>query len=185
MALTRRASTRGRGTAGAAAVAAPAARRVLLSEVPPQEHASAFLGLGVVGDGPKPALTLITKGLEFRHEIAGAGPESVERYHNDDATLLIALDDAGLLKVRQQRLANPHGHASRVRERCGRRSSMLGRPSGECRLKPLQVPHARTAQSLKPLLDVEVGRVEQEDALRRLPVASGAPDLLNGPRRSI
>jgi hypothetical protein len=37
----------------------------------------------------------------------------------------------------------------------------------------------RTTQSLKPLLDVELGRVEQEDAVRWSPVASGAADFLN------
>jgi hypothetical protein len=77
------------------------ARRLVLSEVPPEEHASAFLGLGVVGDGRKPALPLVTKCLELRHEIAGASSEDLERYHNDDAVLLIALDEAGPLKIRQ------------------------------------------------------------------------------------
>jgi hypothetical protein len=38
---------------------------------------------------------------------------------------------------------------------------------------------ARTTQGLKPLLSIEVGPVEQKDAVRRPPVASGAPDLLN------
>ncbi len=92
MARSRRAGTRSRGTDGAAAVASPAARRVLLSEVPLEEHASAFVGLGVIGDGPKPALILVTKCLELRHEIAGVSSEDLRRYHDDDAALLIALD---------------------------------------------------------------------------------------------
>ncbi len=98
---------RSRGTDGAAAVAGPAARRLLLSEVPPEKHASAFVGPGVIGDGPKPALALVTKCLELRHEIAGTGSEDLERYHNDDAAFVIALDEAGLLKIREQHLANP------------------------------------------------------------------------------
>jgi hypothetical protein len=43
---------------------------MLLSKVPAEEHAPAFLGLGVVGDQAKTPLTLIMKGLELRHEIA-------------------------------------------------------------------------------------------------------------------
>jgi hypothetical protein len=74
---------------------------VLLPEVPPEEDASAVPGLGVVGHGPKAALTLVTKGLELRHKVAGAGSEHVEGNCNDDATLLIALDEASLLKIGQ------------------------------------------------------------------------------------
>jgi len=80
MALPRWSGTRSRGSDGAAAIAVPAARRVLLSEVPPEEDASAFLGLGVIGDGPKPALTLVTKCLELRHEIAGASSEDLSHF---------------------------------------------------------------------------------------------------------
>jgi hypothetical protein len=179
MALPRRFGTRSRGAHGAAAVAGPAARRVLFSEVPPEEHASAFLRLRVIGHDPKPALTLVTKRLELRHEIAGARSEGLNRYHDGDVALLIALDEAGLLEVRQQYLADASRHAGRVRKRGCSRCSLLGRPSSERALKPRQVPDGRTAQSLKPLLDVEVSRIEQEDAVRWPPVAPGAPDLLN------
>src|SRR6266478_3431360 len=41
------------------------------------------------------------------------------------------------------------------------------------------MPNAWTTERLKVLLDFEVGRVEQEDAVGGVPVASGAPDLLN------
>ena len=41
------------------------------------------------------------------------------------------------------------------------------------------MPNAWTTERLKVLLDFEVGGVEQEDAVGRVPVASGAPDLLN------
>ena len=58
---------------------------------------------------------------------------------------------------------------------------MLGRPGGECVSEPLQVPHARTAQSLKPLLDRKVALVEEEDAAGRVAVAAGAPHLLEVP----
>jgi len=88
---------------------------------PPQEHASAFLGLGVIGDGPKPALTLVTKCLELRHEIAGASLEGLKRHSDGDAALLIAHDQAALLKIGQQRFANPYRYAGRVRERGGRK----------------------------------------------------------------
>ena len=45
--------------------------------------------------------------------------------------------------------------------------------------KPLQMPNAWTTERLKVLLDFKVGGIEQEDAVGRVPVASGAPDLLN------
>jgi hypothetical protein len=101
MVLPRQARRRRQGTIGAAAIAVAAARRVLLSEVPSEEHAAAFLGLGVIGDGAKPTLALVTKCLEFRHDIAGAGSEGLQRHRDFDAVLLIALDQAGLLKIRQ------------------------------------------------------------------------------------
>jgi hypothetical protein len=73
---------------------------MLLSEVPPEEHASAFLGLGVIRDGPEPPLILATKSHELRDEITGASLEGLERRRDNDAALLIALDEAGLLNVR-------------------------------------------------------------------------------------
>src|SRR5256885_1111125 len=41
------------------------------------------------------------------------------------------------------------------------------------------MPNAWATERLKVLLDFEVGGVEQEDAVGGVPVASGAPDLLN------
>src|SRR5215467_12465635 len=110
MLLLRRACGRSRNTVGAAAIAGSAARGMFLSEIPPEAHASAFLGLGVIGDGAKPALPLMTKGLELRHQIVAAGLEDLGRCPDADATLRIALNEAGLLKVRQQHIANPHGY---------------------------------------------------------------------------
>jgi len=160
MALPGRAGTRGRGKAGAAAVAGPAGRRVLLSEVPPKKHASAPLGLGVIGDGRESARAGVTECLELRHEIAGASSEGLERYREDDAALLIVLDEAGLLKIREQCIANPYRYAGRERERGGRGGSVLARPSGERALDPSKVPDIWTTQGLEPFLDLEVGRVE-------------------------
>ena len=103
------------GTVGAAAVTDAATWRMVLSEVSPQEDAAAFRRLGVGGDEPEPALALETKGLELRHEIAGTTLEGIERHRDDDATLFIALDEAGLLEIGQQRLADPCRDTSRVR----------------------------------------------------------------------
>src|SRR3974377_2276605 len=72
MSLWRPASMHSGGIDGAAAVAGPAAGRLLLSEISPEEHASAFFGLGVISDGPKPLLALVTKSLELRDEIPGS-----------------------------------------------------------------------------------------------------------------
>src|SRR5215467_9697039 len=149
---------------------------MLLPEIPPEVDASAFLGLGVVGDGAQPALTLVAKCLELDDEIAGANCESLKAYRNDNAVLRIALNQAGLLEIQQQHLANPCGYAGRVGEGGSGGGAVLTRPSGQRALEPLKVPHCGAAEGLKPLLDVKVGRVEQEDAVRGMPVASGAPD---------
>lgn len=133
------------GIDGAAAVAGPAAGRLLLSEISPEEHASAFFGLGVISDGPKPLLALVTKSLELRDEIPGSSPKGLKGYRDADAAVLIALDETGLLKIRQQCFANPRRHAGRVRERGSSRGSMLGCPSSERSLEPHQVPNGRTA----------------------------------------
>lgn len=99
MSLPRQADWRSRSTDSAAAVAGPATRRVLLSEISPEEDASAFLGLGVISDGPKPVLALVSSSLELREEIAGASPKSLKRNRNIDTALRIALDEACLLQV--------------------------------------------------------------------------------------
>jgi len=105
IALRRQAARCGRCSDGAAAVTGSATRRLLFSEVPPEEHASAFLGLSIIGDGPDPALALVTKCLELCDEITGASLEDLGRRHNDAP--LIALYETGLLKIRQQHLGNP------------------------------------------------------------------------------
>lgn len=74
MDLPRRAGPRSRGTA---AVAGPAAPRPLLSE--PEEHASAFLGLGVIDDGPKPALSWSAmRAISARRQSSDARKSSLE-----------------------------------------------------------------------------------------------------------
>src|SRR5581483_4432245 len=174
-----RASMPLRSTVGTAAVARPATRRIVLSEVSPQEHASAFRGLGVVGHEPKTPLALVAKCLELRHEIADAGCEALRRDDDGDAAAVISLDEPRLLEVRQQHLADARRHACREGERVSGRGALLGRPGDQRVLEPLQMPDAGAAQSLKPLLDLHIGRVEQQYAVRRVAVAAGAPDLLH------
>ena len=85
---------------------------MVLSKVAPEEHAPAFLRLRVVGKQSKTPFALIAKGLELRHQVAHAGFEAVGRHRDIDAAFLVPLDERGLLKIRQQYLANPCGHAS-------------------------------------------------------------------------
>lgn len=150
-ALPRQAGAYGRSTDRAAAVAGPAAGRVLFTEILAEEYASTFLGLSVMGNRSESLLALVTESLELRDEFAGACSKAIERHGDVDAVLLIALDEAGLLKIRQQCLANPRRYAGRIRERCGGGGSMLVRPGRKCGLESHQVPDGRTAQSLKPL----------------------------------
>jgi hypothetical protein len=84
---------------------------MILAEISPEKDASAFLGLGVIGNGSQPALTLVAECLELRHEVAGAVAKALKRYRDADAALLIALDEAGLFEIRQQHLANPCRYA--------------------------------------------------------------------------
>ena len=166
-------------TINSTAVAGSTTWRVVLSKVAPKEHAATLLGPAVIGKQSKPAFALIAKDLELRHQVAHAGFEAVGRHRDIDAVFLVPLGEARLLKIGDQHLTNPWGHASRVGEGLGRRGAFLARPSGECKFQALQVPNAGTAERLKVLLDCEVGGVEQEDAVGGAPIASGAPDLLN------
>jgi len=92
---------------------------MLLSKVPADEHAPAFLGLGVVGDQANTPLTLITKVLELRHEIADAHSKGLGRDNDGNATVLTPLNEARLLEIRQQHFANPRRHSSRGRGQSG------------------------------------------------------------------
>ena len=74
---------------------------MLLAEIPAEKHASTFLRPGVIGDGAEPALGLVSKRLELRHEIADTGAEAFECHRDADAAVLDALDEAGLFEVRQ------------------------------------------------------------------------------------
>jgi hypothetical protein len=152
---------------------------MLLSKVPAEEHASAFLGLGVVGKEPEPALTLVSKGLELRHEIPDACRESLRRDDDGDAAVLIPLNEARLLKIGHQHLTDPSRYSRGVGKGLRRRGASLARPSGKRVFQTLQMPNAWTTERLKVFLDFEVRGVEQEDAVGGVPVASGAPDLLN------
>src|SRR5262245_5420859 len=144
-ALPWRTVVRNRCTLDAAAVARAATRRMMLSEVSPQERASAFLGLGIVGNEPEPALTLVTEGLELRHEIANASCKAHPRDDDSDAAVLIPRNEPRLLEIRQQHLTNARWHARRVGERVCGWGALFARPSGERVLEPLQMPDARTA----------------------------------------
>jgi hypothetical protein len=66
----------GHNAVGATAVARPAARWIILPEIPPDEYAAAFLGVGIVGNQAKTPFALVAEDLEFRHRIADAGLET-------------------------------------------------------------------------------------------------------------
>jgi hypothetical protein len=152
---------------------------VVLAKVAPEEHAAAFLRLRVVGKQLKTPFALIAKDLELRDEIAHAVFEVLGRYYDVDAALLILPNEARLLKVGHQHLTNPSRYSRRVGKGLSSRGALLARPSRERVLQALQMPNAWTTERLKVFLDFKVGGVEQEDAVGELPIASGAPDLLN------
>src|SRR5262245_58566251 len=105
---------RNRGAVAATAVARAATRRIMLSEVSPQEDAPALLGPGVVGDETEPALTLETKGLELPHKIANAGCKVLRRDADGDGAGRIPLNKPCLLKIRQQDIARSEEHTSEL-----------------------------------------------------------------------
>src|SRR5262249_18306986 len=150
-----------------------------LSEVAPDEHASAFPGLSVVGKQPQAPLALVAEGLEPRHEIAHAGPEAFRRHDNCDAAVLVPFNLPRFLKIRQQRLADPGRYACGIGERLGGRGAFLVRPGSKGAFELLQMPNARAALRLEVLVDFKVSGVEQENAMRRATVASSATNLLN------
>src|SRR5262249_36397221 len=106
VALPQRAGTRSRGTDGTATVAGPATRRLLLSEVPPEEQAWAFLGLGVVSDGPQPALTLVMKCLELRHEIGAPARKNSRLESGERALPQGGLDNDATLAISRTRVSD-------------------------------------------------------------------------------
>ena len=169
----------GHNAVGATAVARPAARWILLPEIPPDEYAAALLGVGIVGNQAKTPFALVAEGLEFRHQVADAGLERLRRHDDCDAAVLVPFNGSRLFKIRQQHLADPGRYAGGVGERLGGRGAFLALPGGERGLKPLQMPHAWAALRLKVLVDFKVGGVEQENAVRRAAVATRATDLLN------
>jgi hypothetical protein len=143
----------------AAAVASSTTRRVVLSKVAADKHAAAFLRLRVVCKQPETLLILITSGLELRHDIADACSEVLGLHDDTDASFL-PLNEACLLKIRKQHLTYASRYASGVGERLGGGRAFFARPGHERGFEPLEVPHARTAEPLKVLVDFKVGRIE-------------------------
>src|SRR5262245_6100242 len=162
----------------AAAIAGSTTRRVVLSKVATDKHAPAFLRLRVVCKQPDTLLILVTSGFQLRHDVADACSE-VLWLHVDMNSNFLPLDEACLLEIRKQHLAYSSGYASGVGERLGRGRAFLARPGHERGFEPLEVADARAALPLKVLVDFKVGRIEQQNALCRMAVASGASDLLD------
>jgi hypothetical protein len=88
-------------TIGSAAVARPAARRIILPEKPPNEYAAALLGVSIVGNQAKTPFALVAEGLELRHEIANADLERLRRHGDCDAAILITFNGSRFFKIRQ------------------------------------------------------------------------------------
>jgi hypothetical protein len=166
-------------TIGPAAVAGSAARRVVFSKVAADQHAAAFGGPCVVSYLSQTPLAFVAKDLELGHEIAHPGLEVLWRHDDADAALFIPRSEPGLLKIRQQHLADPGGHASGVGEVVGCRGALLVGPRVEGGLKTHQMADAGTTEALEVFVDFKVGGVEQEDAVGRMAVAPSAPDLLH------
>src|SRR5262245_23959384 len=162
----------------AAAVAGSTTRRVGLSKVAADKYAAAFLRLRVVCKQPETLLILIASGLELRHDIADACSE-VLGLHGDMNASFLPLNEACLLEIRKQHLTYSSRYASGKGERLGGGRAFFAGPGHERGFEALEVPHARTAEPLKVLVDFEVGRIEQQNALCRMAVTSGAPDLLD------
>jgi hypothetical protein len=74
---------------------------MVLTEIPPDEYASAFLGVGIVGNQAKTPFALVAEGLEFRHEIADAGLERLRRHGDCDVAVLIPFNGSRFFKIRQ------------------------------------------------------------------------------------
>src|SRR6185503_18664643 len=132
----------GHTAVGATAVARPAARWILLPEIPPDEDAAALLGVGIVGDQAKTPFTLVAEDLQFRHQDPNAGSKAFWRHHNGDPAFLVPLNDPRLLQIRKQHPTNPRRYAGGVGECLGGRGAFFARPGGERGFKPLQMPHA-------------------------------------------
>jgi hypothetical protein len=111
----------GHNAVGATAIARPAARWILLPEIPPNEDSAALLGVGIVGNQAKTPLALVSEDFEFRHEVADARLEALRLHDDCDASVLVPFKEPRLFKIRQEHLADACGYAGGVGERlCGR-----------------------------------------------------------------
>src|SRR5262245_34596976 len=162
----------------AAAIAGSTTRRVVLSKVAADKHAAALLRPCVVRKQPETLLILITSGLELRHDVADACSE-VLGLHGDMNASLLPLNEARLLQIREQHLTYSSRYASGVGKRFGRGRVFFARPGHERGFEPLQMPDAWAALPLKVLVDFKVGRIEQQNALCRMTVASRPASLLD------
>jgi len=133
--------------------------------------------LGIVGNQTKTPFALVAEGLELRHQIADAGLEGLRRHDDCDASVLVPFNGSRLFKIRQRHLADPCRYAGGVGERLGGRGAILVCPGGERGFESLQMPHAWAALGLKVLVDFEVRRVEQKNALCGAPVATRTTHL--------
>jgi len=143
----------------AAAIAGSTTRRMVLTKVAADKHAAALLRPCVVRKQPETLLILISSGFQLRYDVTDACFELLSRHHYLDASFL-SLNEACLLEIRKQHLTYSGRYASGVGERLGRGRAFFARPGHERGLEPLEVPHARTAEPLKVLVDFKVGRIE-------------------------
>ena len=128
--------------AGAAAVARPTTRWIIFSKVAPDEHASAFGRLRVVGHQAKAAFALKPKNLELRNELTHARSELVRRHDDGDAAVRLALNETGLFEIGQQHFADPGGYTGRVGKCLWGRGALLARPGSKASSKLLQMTDA-------------------------------------------
>jgi hypothetical protein len=151
---------------------------MVLTEIPPDEYASALLGVGIVGNQAKTPFALVAEDLEFRHEIADACLERLRRHDNCDAAVLGPLNGSRLFKIRQQHLADPRRrvatatrhsasscstrptskststfrrHARGVGERLGGRGAFLVRPGAQGRPSVRHLERLEAALTARPI----------------------------------
>src|SRR5438128_2052824 len=162
----------------AAEVAAAARGGIGVTEVPPQRDAATALLVGVLDHRPQPAGVLATKDLEAGTKCLDALDQGLEGDGGMHAPTAHALADARL---------DEHGHQGgrrALRDTGGERQlldvgvALLAGPRGE---RPAELAEQRRREAREcqeVLLDLQVRLVEEEDALRAVTVAPGAPGLL-------
>src|SRR5580765_5709405 len=161
-----------------AEIAASARRRVVVAEVAAQRDAPAAGLVRVLDDGTQAARVLAAQHLEAAPQALDPLDQRVERPRRVDAVAVHPLADAALDERRDDRARRALRDARGQGELFNIRVALLTRVRRERAAEATEERGREAGEREEVLLDLEVALVEEEDAARRVPIATGPAGLL-------